>query len=512
MSATPNARSRARGSAAGVVAALLALVVAAAWAVASAPASSPDDDYHLASIWCAWAPKTSGCTTLDSPQPPAYRTVSIPDLAIQSAQCAAFHPEISGLCPYLRADGTAAEPDLDVYPMRADNGDYPPGYYALMRLFVGESAAQSIVVMRLATAVLCLTLFALAGLVSPREDRWRLWLYFAVGAVPLGLFVFASTNPSGPAIAGASAVFPAVVAGLSSASAGRRYWPAGVLASVAALVAVQSRSDGVYFCGLALVAAIIVAFRFRGPRLAPQVLAITPVSLVLLWAFVSRNAGGLIPTEAAAGAGAPTGANLVNILGMYVGEFATRLGWLDTTMPSVVWGAIALALGAVLGYGIGGLRGRRAAGWGLVIAVVLALPLVMLEQWGASVGVGVQPRYMLPLVGILLGLLALPATDPGPRPNRRQLVWIAALAAVAHALSLHVLMRRYITGLDVTGFDLNSAREWWWDVPVQPMTTWAVGAAAFAGLVALLAMRGGVGNPPESIARRSRQCNQLMPR
>ena len=491
VSTAPNGRSRVRRGWGGLLALLLACLVSAAWAVASAPASSPDDDYHLASIWCAWASEDAGCTKVDAGVGAAYQTVSVPDLAIQSAQCAAFHPEVSGQCPYLRADGTAGTPDLDVYHMRADNGSYPAGYYSLMRLFVRESAATSIVVMRLVTAFICLALLVLSGVVSAKEDRWRLWLYYAVGAVPLGLFLFASTNPSGPAIAGATAVFPAVVAGLGAASAGRRYWPAAILAAVASLVAVQSRSDAVYFCGLALVAATIVALRWRGSRPAAQTMAIAPAAVVIMWAFVSRNAGGLVPTEGPGGVGAPTGANIVNLLGMYIGEFATRLGWLDTTMPTVVWAAIALALGALLGYGVGSLSGRRAAGWALVMAIVVALPLVMLEQWGASVGVGVQPRYMLPLVGILLALLALPGSDPGPRPNRRQLMWVAALASLAHALALHVLMRRYITGVDATGFNLNWGREWWWDVPVQPMTTWAVGALAFAGLVAQLAMRGG---------------------
>ena len=38
-----------------------ALILGLSWSLASAPASSPDDDFHLASIWCAWGAEASDC-------------------------------------------------------------------------------------------------------------------------------------------------------------------------------------------------------------------------------------------------------------------------------------------------------------------------------------------------------------------------------------------------------------------------------------------------------------------
>lgn len=475
---------------AGAAAVLLAFLVGLTWAVASAPGSSPDDDFHLATIWCAWAPQRSGCTVLVNPTPPAQKTVSVPALAIQTA-CAATRPDISGLCPYLRQDGTAVYPEPAVYPLRADNGSYPPGFYAVMRLFVGSNAARSIVAIRTVSAAISLLLLALAGLVAPRQDRWRFWLYLLVAAVPLGLFVFASTNPSGVALAGATAVYPATLGIFAAIREGRRWWPAATLATCAAVVAVGSRTDAVYFCGVALAAAAVVSFHMHPRRWLPQLFVLAPLGLALLLGFIWRNAGGLVSAEPITGGEAPTSYNAVNIVSMYLGEFATRLGWLDTAMPSLVWGGIALALGAILAIGIGGLGVRRFLAAGFVAAVMLALPMLMLEQWNATVGAYVQPRYVLPLVGILMGVLALLDTDPGPRPNRRQLVWLAVLAVVAHTLALHVLMRRFITGIDVVGINLDAGREWWWDVPVTPMVVWGTGSVAFALLAALLAVQAG---------------------
>lgn len=479
-----------RGLLAGTAAALLAVLLGLTWAVASAPGSSPDDDFHLATIWCAWAPEKSGCTILDAPPAPAQKTVSVPALAIQTA-CAAFHPETSGLCPYLLPDGTAVYPAPAVYPLRADNGSYPPGFYAFMRLFVGSNAAGSIVAIRMVSATISVVLLALAGLVSPRPDRWRWWLYLLVSAVPLGLFVFASTNPSGLALAGVTAIYPATLGVLAALREGRRWWPAAALATVAALIAVGSRTDAVYFCAVAVAAAVAVSFHLHPRRWLPQLSVLAPVGLALLLGLVWRDAGGLATAEPITGGEAPTGSNAVNILSMYVGEFATRLGWLDTSMPSLVWGAIALALGAILAYGMGGLGARRFLAAGFVLAVMVALPMLMLEQWNAAVGAYVQPRYVLPLVGILMGVLALLDTDLGPRPNRRQLAWLAALAVVAHSVALHVLMRRFVTGTDVRAVNLDAGREWWWDVSVTPMVIWVSGSLVFTALAVLLAVRAG---------------------
>ena len=488
---------RTRGRLMGASAMALALVVAMAWAVASAPGSSADDDYHLASIWCAWAPEDAGCVIVNHPAPPDPDLVSVPDLAIQSSYCAAFHSETSGLCPYLSPDGTVAVPDPDTYQMRSNNGSYPDGFYDVMRLFVVDSAATSVVLMRMASALVCLALLVSAGLVSGWADRWRLWLYWLVGAVPMGLFVFASNNPSGVAVAGAAAVFPATLAALAQAPRGRRAWPAAALAAVAALLAVSSRNDAVYFCGLAVACAVVVNLTTRRHDLVRQVMVLAPVGAVLAVTYVTGAVGGLAGGAPASGRVAPTGKNIQDVLSFYVGGFATTLGWLDVPMPSLAWGSIALALGAAFGYGVGGLGRRRALAFGVTLGLALFLPVYMLENVGYGVGEWVQPRYLLPIVVIILGILALHGSDRGVRPTTSQLLWIAGLATVGHSVALHVLMRRYITGLDVGGFNLNEGLEWWWSVPVKPMTTWVVGSVAFAVLSVVLAVQAGVRSHPQ---------------
>ena len=54
-------------------------------------------------------------------------------------------------------------------------------------------------------------------------------------------------------------------------------------------------------------------------------------------------------------------------------------------------------------------------------------------------------------------------------------------------MALQVNIRRYVTGDDLQGLNLDAGAEWWWTgFPVGPTGVWVVGALAFAGLLAVL--------------------------
>ena len=151
-------------------------------------------------------------------------------------------------------------------------------------------------------------------------------------------------------------------------------------------------------------------------------------------------------------------------------------------MPVAVWGSIALA---ILGLALLGLRGMGVGRWAalaMVLSACVVIPLVMLNQAGARVWDEVQPRYLLPLVMIMAGVLAF---RPGsPTEGRSRLPWlmVAGLATVSNSLAIHTTLRRYLTGTDVSAWNLDANPEWWWDVPISPMSVWVLGSAAFAAL------------------------------
>lgn len=470
--------SGSRGWISGGVLALLALLVVIMWAFASPPGSSPDDDFHLGSIWCAWGVESSGCAILANPPPPERLSVSVTALAPVTAYCAALHPDISAAC-----SATAGS------PLSANNGGYPDGFYSVMRLAVVGSPQASVIVMRILAGAVAITLLVLAGIVSHESDRWRLWFYWIVGSVPLWLFIMVSTNPSGPALVGVAAALPALIGALRAAAGGRPSWPASALSVVAVLVALASRPDALYFCALALVCSLTIGV--SRTAVWQQLLAVAPASAVLAVAFATRDSGYPLPGATAPMGQAPTQSNVREVLSFYVGEFATRIGYLDTSMPSLVWGCMALAMGAILAFAFGAFRFRRFAAFTLAIGAAVTVPLLLLEQYSAAVGGFIQPRYVLPIVAIVLAVSALHGDDPGPIPNSRQLLWVAVLASIAHSVALHTLLRRYITGTDVVAWNLNEGMEWWWGVSFQPMTLWILGTLAFGALATMVALRAG---------------------
>jgi hypothetical protein len=62
---------------------------------------------------------------------------------------------------------------------------------------------------------------------------------------------------------------------------------------------------------------------------------------------------------------------------------------------------------------------------------------------------------------------------------------IAALSA-AHFVALHLNIRRYVTGVDQSGPNLDAGAEWWWQGPVGPNAVWLLGSLAYTLLIAIL--------------------------
>ena len=145
-------------------------------------------------------------------------------------------------------------------------------------------------------------------------------------------------------------------------------------------------------------------------------------------------------------------------------------------------GGVLLLVAVVAALRAGDRRMRAAIG--LVIAALWLLPLYLLVNNGSLVGMYIQPRYIAPMV-VLLGTLVLlrgPGTLRVPTWAARS---IAGALALAHAAALHGLIRRFVTGTDVGGLNLNAGAEWSWPGAPAPMTVWLVGSLAWAGLLAV---------------------------
>jgi hypothetical protein len=69
--------------------------------------------------------------------------------------------------------------------------------------------------------------------------------------------------------------------------------------------------------------------------------------------------------------------------------------------------------------------------------------------------------------------------------TRAQIFIVGIGLFVANGIALHLNTRRYTTGMDVMGVNLDEGIEWWWDgFPFSPNTVWLI-ATLGSGLLIL---------------------------
>src|SRR5690606_27523441 len=125
--------------------------------------------------------------------------------------------------------------------------------------------------------------------------------------------------------------------------------------------------------------------------------------------------------------------NVLNLPYLWSGVWGTwPLGWVDTVLP---WVVPLAAIAAVVGAGFVGLAvkdARLRILIGVVAVLLFAVPLWTLQRGHDLVGVEVQPRYLLPLIGLLVGLLMTAPVGRRIRLGRGQAWTIAVALSVAN--------------------------------------------------------------------------------
>lgn len=478
-----------------ILAPVFAFIALSAWAFGSPIGAGPDDDYHIVSIWCA----NGGSSQCEPGSEPNTRIV--PNTFVRIA-CYAQVESRSADCSYEFMDD-----DTPVEITRGNfAGEYPPVYYSVMRLFAGEDVQVSALAMRVLNAALFVGLAtALFALLPAYRRRTLLWGWL-ITLVPLGMFIVPSNNPSGWAVAGVGTAFLALLGWFETT--GRRRWVLGALYLVGVIMAAGARGDAaVYVLGATVTAVILTVVRTR-PYAMSAILPLVGVVIAFIF-FASAGQsgvasvgftsdGGASATNPVAGEGgveapltgfALAAYNLLMLPLLWTGVWGTwALGWLDTQLPSIVPWAAASAFVVVGFAGIGRLDLRKAIAVAGTLAVLVVLPVYVLTTGGDQVGANLQPRYLLPLIVLFAFLLVTdPSRGPGLTFTRVQTFVILAALGVANFVALQVNIRRYVTGADQQGANLDDGAEWWWTgFPVGPTAVWVIGALSYAGLLAVL--------------------------
>ena len=474
-----------------IVVVLAALVAGIAWALASPIGASPDDDYHMASTWCPMPLEESGCNPMLDPE--GKMTVEVPE-SLVTATCYAFNGEASAACQLSSSDTKLARTS------RVDTGEYPGGFYKVMHLFVGENVDASIVAMRLFNVALSIGLFAGVAATMNRAGRRVLTVAVLASIVPLGTFMIASVNPSSWSITGVTVAWLSLHSYLTAETPVKK-WAAAGLFAVGSAMAVASRADAAIYL---VVVSIVIVFLHLKTVIAKPVLAWPAAVMVIVGAigfFTSGQSGvassGVGTYAEQSGLGLLV-SNMQELPRIYVGFFGLQWGlsWFDTPMPTLTWFP-ALFIGLAIAFvGLRRMDRIKALSMLAILGVLVVLPLLILQMSSAQVGSGVQPRYLLPLLPVLLGVgwIGVDRTK-SERLSRAQAALVAAGLTLANSMALHQVLRRFIVGLDVPAMRLDKHVEWWWDAAPSPMAVWTIGSLAFAVMTSVLFHHGLADDP-----------------
>jgi hypothetical protein len=154
-------------------------------------------------------------------------------------------------------------------------------------------------------------------------------------------------------------------------------------------------------------------------------------------------------------------------------------------MPAIVW---ALTLGlfmALMFSAVQWFTVKQSLGVTAALFFLTFIPLYILLQSGLEVGQQVQPRYLLPLIGLLAATaLHRTSSDSGVNLSQAQVFIVGFGLFVANAIALHLNLRRYVTGMDIMGVNLDEGIEWWWDgVTLSPNSVWLIATLASMSLL-----------------------------
>ena len=443
------------------------------WGLSSPAGSSPDDDFHIASVWCAHGDREGIC------EPGKSTDQRLVPSAILELPCFAFRPTVDASCQNDVAE--VASTGLSPVTHGNWNGDiYPPLFYATLGVFASDNVAVSVVAIRAFNAVLATVLLSLTMLALPRRLRPVLGFSTALSFIPMALAIIPSTNPSSWAMLSAAVVFPTLLA--LSETSGRQRLTLLLLAATGFVLGAGARADAALYAALAAVLAWFLADR------KSRFTTITTIAFVIAAAAAFLSAG---QSAAVEGLGDPSAApssgasllvfNLTQLPSLWLGMF-TNLGWLDTTIsPLAVFGVVFAAVGAIF-TSLNTLNLRKSLSLVAVLGAMAVLPLYMLQASQASVGSQVQPRYVLPLFILLLAVAMAPLPRP-PRFDVRQTWALVAILAGSQGLALFDQMTRYIAGERILNLD---AGDWWWGgSPIGPTAVLFISTASFALLLSV---------------------------
>ena len=461
---------------AGVFASVLVMLIT--WAIATPRYGAPDEVAHTVKAYATAHGQLLGSTTPGTSQ--LIRTFKVPrGLVSGEPWCFASLADVNAGCAIPNDSKT-------IVAYESSAATYPLPYYAVVgtavRIVGASDSARSYRLISIGLSTLVLT----AALVLFRKSFGRNSAVALLALDPMAVFVLSSINPAALEIAGMLVLWAFLGRLLT------RDKPASkndlLIASTIGAVLVVIRPVSLPWVVIALAGYFILEWRTAGVahrrRIRDLAVAGFPLALSLIIGSLWSRFAGVGLTDDKYVVEAPT----IHIARVAVGRTALllrqgfgNLGWLDTQLPSGIYGlwigVIACAASAVIFFGD---RRTKLLMAGLVACWIL-YPAVYTTL--ARTPAVWQGRYNLPLLGgfALCALIAITKDQLGsPAPQLARLCGTAFV--VMEVVALHQSLRRFMVGAsgDIL---LRSAG---WRPALNPWFLLIVNLAAAGTLTALL--------------------------
>jgi len=183
--------------------------------------------------------------------------------------------------------------------------------------------------------------------------------------------------------------------------------------------------------------------------------------------------------------------------GWVMNSFSFGVGALDVINPSIagVFGVLAAAGTLMVGLGRNSRRKLLAV---LVVTVGLVSQMIFMRalggfgNWQNTQGVEwvLQPRYFLPTVMVICGLIMISRPASRPLFNRVQAFAVTAALSIAATTSLMAVIARYMHGQRRSWVQFDLAEGWWWSWGPSPVVLIVVGSLSAVTFFALVSSLG----------------------
>ena len=451
------------------------------WAISSPPGSASDEIYHLGSIWCAWG-ENEICQFDGEAMDNGRRNIT---LTSDFSKAGCFRNDLdkvnkSAAC-YLQ--GVNNE---DRFSWEMNSGNYPGLTYSVLRIFATSNVEVSVIMMRIINYSIFSLLLILAYTSLSSKIYFASILSFFITLIPVSIFFLTSINPSSWTIIGIGFYWAFLWNFLEDEKIlERKKITVGLLLS--SILSIGSRSDAsIYILVINLL--FLLSLFFEKKMVKDLVKKIVLIMVISLWSLIQFIYNKQFEAESTGGESA-SGVdlffqNITELPKYYLGIFGGRgpdvwpfgLGWFDTQIPNIVPILGVLSIFFIMFFVLNTMNIRQRIVIFILPLFMILIPLLVLQLRQSNATYFLQPRYLIPLLIVFLGVLMVEIKSI--KDKKKIIIFVLFSLSLGNSISLFTNLKRYTVGLD-SETTFFSKVDWWWNVPISPGFTWIVGSLAF---------------------------------